>query len=165
MELYAELDAETADLQRACRACGSCCDFSRHEHVLCASSLERQVLGLAKRPESEGREEVCPYLEGGRCTARRERTLGCRTYFCDPAAERRGQELYERYLRRIAAIGREHGIAWDYRPVWEPVGPEPGLGPDRLPTNGPFGCANRESAFSATARRRSRFKPRLTGRG
>ena len=119
LALYRELDAELAPLQKGCRACGRCCDFSTHENVLYASKLEREVLAAAG-PVPEGAPPgVCPHLREGKCGAREFRTLGCRTHYCDAAAAERGRELYEKYRARIAAISREHGIDWDYRPVLE----------------------------------------------
>jgi hypothetical protein len=119
LALYRELDAELADLQRGCRACGRCCDFSTHESVLYASRLEREVLTSGGRPPKPLRPEVCPYLLDGKCSARELRTLGCRTHYCEAAAAERGRELYEKYRARVAEISREHGIEWDYRPVLE----------------------------------------------
>jgi Fe-S-cluster containining protein len=119
LDLYAELDAELVGLQQECKACGKCCDFSTHENVLYASRLEREVLSLAGAPGADAHEHVCPYLSEGKCAARAQRTLGCRTHFCDAQAEREGQDLYEKYRKRIAEISREHNIEWDYRPVLE----------------------------------------------
>ncbi len=115
--LYAELDAELTDIQDTCQACGRCCDFSTHENVLYASRLERDLLRSADLPREKAEAQVCPYLTGGKCAAREVRTLGCRTYFCDAAAGPKGQELYERYRKRLAEISRRAGLDWDYRPV------------------------------------------------
>ncbi len=115
--LYVELGAELTELQKTCKACGRCCDFSTHENVLYATGLERDLLRSAELPTQEPETDVCPYLAEGQCAAREVRTLGCRTYFCDGAADRKGRELYERYRKRLADISRRAGLAWDYRPV------------------------------------------------
>ena len=117
LDLYGELDAELLALHSSCRACGRCCDFSTHENVLYASRLERDLLGLAGEPDWTAGDQVCPFLAGGRCMARRERTLGCRTHFCEDRAGLVGRDLYEKYRRRIAVISARHGIEWDYAPV------------------------------------------------
>ncbi len=119
LDLYAELDAELAELQLSCNACGKCCDFSTHENILYASKLEREVLRLAGGASCDARDDVCPYLRDEKCVAREERTLGCRTHFCDAQASEKGRGLYEKYRKLIAAICREHNIEWDYRPVME----------------------------------------------
>jgi Fe-S-cluster containining protein len=119
LDVYAELDAELAELQSSCRACGQCCDFSTHENVLYASRLEREVLSLAGAPDADAPEQVCPYLRADRCAARAFRTLGCRTHFCADEAAAKGQALYERYRNQIAEISGQHNMEWDYRPVLE----------------------------------------------
>ena len=115
--LYIEIDAELAELQKTCKACGRCCDFSTHDNVLYASRLERDLLGTAEPPAQEPETNVCPYLHNGRCAARQVRTLGCRTFFCEETAAAKGRELYERYRKRVAEVSRRAGIDWDYRPV------------------------------------------------
>lgn len=115
--LYVELGAESAELQKTCKACGRCCDFSTHENVLYATGLERDLLRSADLPRESAGEKTCPYLAEGKCAAREVRTLGCRTFFCDEAADRKGRELYERYRKRLAEISRRAGLEWDYRPV------------------------------------------------
>lgn len=117
LDLYAELDAELAELQASCRACGTCCDFSTHGSVLFASRLERDVLATAGEASTRGGDLVCPYLAGGKCSAREVRPLGCRTHYCRGDAVERGRELYEKYRARVAEISRRCGIEWDYRPV------------------------------------------------
>ena len=34
-----------------------------------------------------------------------------------PCAEERGQEITEKYLRRLKELAQEHGIAWQYAPL------------------------------------------------
>ena len=119
LALYRELDGELAPLQRSCQACGRCCDFTTHGHVLYATRLERRVLRQAGTGAPGERGLVCQYLDGRSCTAREHRPLGCRTHYCQAAAGEGGRELYEKYRRRLAEISRRHDLAWDYRPVLE----------------------------------------------
>ncbi len=116
---YAELDAELAELQPSCRACGRCCDFRTHDNVLYASQLERETLRTAQGANSNAPAGICPYLSADRCAARAFRTLGCRTHFCTDEAAAKGQALYEKYRKQIAEISRKHNMEWDYRPVLE----------------------------------------------
>lgn len=126
LSAYAELDAELAGIASACRACGRCCDFSTHEERLYASGPEREVLCLAGTPPEASGGETCPYLQKGKCAARRYRPLGCRTYFCETDAGAAGRELYEKYRARIAALATAAGAEWDYRPVLECLAGRPG---------------------------------------
>lgn len=143
LALYSRMDAELADCQAGCRACGSCCDFGTHGEILYASRLEREVLALAGPPPAQGAAGtffpdgplgrfasgaaevlsadpealVCPYRVEGKCTARQYRPIGCRTYFCSGPGRAAGMELYERYRAVVADISRRAGLEWDYRRV------------------------------------------------
>jgi hypothetical protein len=65
----------------------------------------------------------CPYQAGGEggtaCTARTGRTLGCRTYFCEETARRRGEAVYPEALEAVRAIVRDAGRIWWYGPARE----------------------------------------------
>lgn len=122
LALYARMDAELAEYQRGCRACGSCCDFGTHGEILYASRLEREVLALAGPPPAPAapphpEDLVCPYRVNGKCTARGYRPIGCRTYFCSGSGRQEGMDLYERYRAVLADISRRAGLEWDYRRV------------------------------------------------
>jgi Fe-S-cluster containining protein len=118
--LLAELDAEVAALSPRCELSGRCCRFEEVDHVLYATGLEADLAAArhpaAPPPEAEGR---CPYHVRGLCTAREGRPVGCRTYFCDERTTEPLQDLHERYLARVRAIEREHGIAPTYAPFPE----------------------------------------------
>ncbi len=75
----------------SCRACGSCCDFPRQDHVLFATKLEldaaiywsRQHLQLSSRAAAELLTNgLCPFWQSGRCAVHEVRPLGCRSFFC-----------------------------------------------------------------------------------
>ncbi|MGB2797972.1 MAG: hypothetical protein WBD44_12040, partial [Phycisphaerae bacterium] len=59
----------------------------------------------------------CPYQEGDRCTARAGRTLGCRTYFCDPQARARGEEVHAESAGEIREIAAMRKSGWWYGPA------------------------------------------------
>lgn len=61
--------------------------------------------------------ETCPYQVQGLCTARAERPLGCRVYFCDPTFQERGRSMSERYIVRLKQLHDRLGLAWEYRPL------------------------------------------------
>jgi Fe-S-cluster containining protein len=118
-EIYRDVDAEIARLAPRCDARGICCDFDRVDHVLFASKLEVDFV-KDHAPEARWAKDVgnrCPFLEGGLCTAREIRPLGCRTYFCQEGWEPHGAELYERHYARVKEIAVAFGLEWRYAPV------------------------------------------------
>lgn len=115
--LYAALDAEIAARRPVCRASGGCCRFEAYGHRLYATRAEALYFGAVHgAPRAVFSHDCCPYQENGLCTARDGRPLGCRVFFCDPAYKGQGEELTERYLRRIREVSARLGIAWDYAP-------------------------------------------------
>ena len=123
-ELYSRLDAELEPHRDLCRLRGVCCDFRTAGHALYATGVEvehaRQLRAESGRPiptaEAPG---LCPFWREGLCTARDERPIGCRVYFCDPSWKERGEALYEKYHREVTEIGREFGHDYTYGPFVE----------------------------------------------
>ncbi len=124
--VYERVDAALAPEAASCRACGACCRFGPDRPVLFASALEiAYLLALAGAPEAErlvvpgGPDAAwrCPYQEGDRCTARAGRALGCRTYFCDPSARRRGEEVHAEAFDEIRRIAGRRKEGWWYGPA------------------------------------------------
>ena len=64
-------------------------------------------LGMAQRP----------FQKENVCTAREPRPLGCRVYFCDPAYQETGNEITEKYLRRLKDLADELSLGWRYGPL------------------------------------------------
>ncbi len=114
-ELYEEVDAFVERAQPVCIQRGVCCRFEEAGHELFATALEADYAAAhaadAQAPEGEGR---CPYHVGGKCTARDERALGCRTYFCDKNTEGVLAEAHEHFLARLRGIERETGYPAAY---------------------------------------------------
>lgn len=118
--LYGELDAAIASANPLCRTSGDCCRFAQYGHRLYATRVEAQYFALRHgEPPRDFPQDACPYQKDRLCTAREGRPLGCRVFFCDPAWKGRGEELTERYLRRIGALSESLGIERDYRPFLE----------------------------------------------
>lgn len=113
--LYAEVDAFVERAQPVCIVRGVCCRFEEAGHELFATALEADFAAdrhpAAPAPLAEGR---CPYHQGGLCTAREGRPLGCRTYFCDKRTESVLQEAHEHFLRRVREIERDCGYPVAY---------------------------------------------------
>lgn len=112
---YAELDAAVAAHRPTCWNKGACCKFGEYGHKLFVTNVElayfvRGERGRWRRPTGEA---ACPYQSGGMCNAREHRPMGCRVFFCDPAAQHWQNDEYERQLAKLKAIGERHGV--DYR--------------------------------------------------
>jgi hypothetical protein len=116
--VYAEVDAAVAAARPRCDASGKCCRFAEYGHTLFLSHFEADVL-LESAPDYErpvGR-DGCPFQVGGLCTARAERPLGCRIYFCDPAYAGVGEAITEAALAKLKRLADAHGTGWRYAPL------------------------------------------------
>lgn len=118
LELYAEVDRAVAAAGPVCVASGRCCRFKEYGHVLFVSNLEANVL-LANAPAYERpvSADFCPFQKDNLCTAREPRPLGCRVYYCDPAYQETGNEITERFLRRLKDLAHTSGVSWQYAPL------------------------------------------------
>lgn len=118
LEIYREADAEVRAAGPVCVASGRCCRFKEYGHVLFLSNLEAEVL-LAHAPKYETpvSPESCPFQRDNLCTAREPRPLGCRVYYCDPAYQETGNQITEKYLRRLKELAQARHVAWSYAPL------------------------------------------------
>ena len=99
----------------SCRACGECCHFDKYGHTPYTSGLEVDyILHNAGRPEIAAEKGVCPYLVDNRCTVRKYRPLGCRTFYCEEGWKDTSSDIYEKYLRRIKGLYEANGMEWNY---------------------------------------------------
>jgi len=117
--VYEELDAELLATGAICLASGNCCNFPEYGHTLFATGLEADYI-RAHVPREKFRwasEELCPFWVERKCTIREHRALGCRSYFCDRTKTDALNAIHERYLARIRALEREHGIEPRYAPL------------------------------------------------
>ena len=115
--LYDRVDAEAAAHAPVCVNRGTCCRFDEFGHRLFVTPVE--VAFFVGRQRVEGLRpvtaEACPYQIDNRCTARSHRPLGCRIFFCDPAATHWQPGVYEKYLSELKQIGADLDV--DYRYV------------------------------------------------
>jgi len=116
--VYAEVEAAVAAAGPRCDASGRCCRFAEYGHTLFISNLEADVLLSSapayRRPASS---DFCPFQVENLCTAREPRPLGCRVYFCDPSYQETGNQITEKYLRRLKQLANEWKIGWRYAPL------------------------------------------------
>jgi hypothetical protein len=118
VQLYQDVDREVAAAGPVCVASGRCCRFKEYGHVLYVSNLEADVLLSGAPPyETPVTPDFCPFQRGNLCTAREPRPLGCRVYYCDPNYQETGNQITERYLRRLKDLADEAGVEWKYAPL------------------------------------------------
>jgi len=125
LSIYGEVDRAMTDAGFSCSACGRCCDFHANDYVLCASSLETELVvrKTGRRPAlAAGR--CCFQDAAGACTIHRWRPLGCRTFFCAAASSGAvgpdlGHALHEQALERIRKLSGQNGREWRYGRFFE----------------------------------------------
>ncbi len=115
--VLSEMANEGRTQSSLCLLRGVCCDFRVADHRLYATGVE-VAYALETRdvaaPEVGDDTTLCPFWADGLCTARHERPVGCRTYFCDPRWQETGHALHEEYHRRVKEIGESAGFAYEY---------------------------------------------------
>ena len=118
LDVYAAADAAVAAASPKCDASGRCCHFKEYGHTLFISQFEADILletapAYAKPVTADG----CPFQVNDLCTARADRPLGCRVYFCDPTYEETGNRITEESLAKLKRIADEHDAGWMYAPL------------------------------------------------
>jgi len=116
--LLGRVDEEVRRLGLRCERCGRCCDFSANDYVLYASGLERALVVSRYGMPRIGPDGRCSFQAGGLCSIHPLRPLGCRLFFCDPAARLLSQRLHERFLRELKELARRRALVWDYSPFF-----------------------------------------------
>jgi Fe-S-cluster containining protein len=118
LEIYREVDKEVAAAGPVCVASGRCCRFKEYGHTLFISNLEADVLLDDAPPYSVTvTPDFCPFQKENLCTAREQRPLACRIYYCDPSYQETARQLSEKYLRKLKDLADTNGIAWQYAPL------------------------------------------------
>ena len=114
---YEKVDQSMILLPQSCVACGCCCNFAVSEHRLYASTLEFiYLLAPHQAAPLAPHQDICPFLQDGKCTARERRMLGCRVYFCrHSSAERiQAEASYEYWLTTLKQLHKKYGLDWRY---------------------------------------------------
>lgn len=125
--IYADIASAVADRRPVCTASGRCCNFERAGHRLYVTGLETAYtitrLGAAGWPGASLTGEQlagalraggCPFQVANLCGVHAVRPLGCRAYYCDPAAQEWQHGLYERTFADVRSLHDEHGIPYRY---------------------------------------------------
>ena len=119
LAIYDEVDREVAAAGPVCVASGRCCRFKEYGHSLFLSNLEASVLKAGAPPyDKPVSEAFCPFQKGNLCTAREPRPLACRVYYCDPSYQETGNQITEKYLRRLKDLAKAHQVEWKYAPLY-----------------------------------------------
>lgn len=111
---YARADARIAAQPGTCWNKGACCRFGEFGHRLYVTALEVAyylAMGDSKAP---GVTDVCPHAFAGKCHVRERRPLGCRIFFCDPAAQEWQGPLTEELLGELRRMHDDLGVSYFY---------------------------------------------------
>lgn len=137
--LYQEVGDEIAARAPTCWNRGDCCRFGAYGHRLYVTAVEvayylshdrapvRATGPSSGLPVLEGPEaDACPHAFDGQCHARAARPLGCRIFYCDPAAQDWQGPLTETYLARLRELHERFDVAYfyaDWMQVMRALGP------------------------------------------
>jgi hypothetical protein len=122
---YADVDTAIVAHAPLCRNRGHCCEFDTYGHKLYVTTVELIHFAHGNRrhwppsptdPQSaiHNQQVSCPFRVRGLCTARDHRPLGCRIFFCDPAARPWQGPEYELRLADLKRIGAAFGVEYLY---------------------------------------------------
>jgi len=118
LDIYAAVDTAVAAAGPRCDASGRCCRFTEYGHTLFLSQFEADILLASAPPFAKPvSRDTCPFQVNNLCTARDERPLGCRIYFCDPSYTQTGNRITEDAVAALKQLADETGAAWRYAPL------------------------------------------------
>ncbi|MCG3136980.1 MAG: hypothetical protein HJJLKODD_00821 [Phycisphaerae bacterium] len=128
---YAELEQRLAVHQPQCHNRGLCCKFGTYGHRLYVTALELayfiahhrtelsqadgsggtvNLLEMYTSPESRN----CPFQQGGLCTTRAGRSMGCRVFFCSAEGESWPAEISEWGLQQLRTLHHRFAVPYVY---------------------------------------------------
>ena len=113
-DIYRWVDEQVGRMDRACRACGDCCDFEVFGHRLYVTGPELLHFKHFVGPEiKEMTAGVCPYRIDGKCSVYHRRFSGCRIFTCGGDSEQESL-LSEQAIRKFKVMCTEHEIPYQY---------------------------------------------------
>jgi hypothetical protein len=113
-DFYAESDRLIAAKGATCWNRGACCHFGMFGHRLYVTALEVCYYLATAEPPPPVNDDTCPHAREGRCHARERRPLGCRVFYCDPAAQGWQGPVSEERLGRLRAMHDELNVPYFY---------------------------------------------------
>ncbi|MBI4581870.1 MAG: hypothetical protein HY718_19390 [Planctomycetes bacterium] len=113
---YGDADRRIAAHSPTCWNRGACCRLGEYGHRLYVTALEVAYYLAHRRQEQVPTVtgESCPHAHDGQCHARERRPLGCRIFYCDPAAQHWQGPLTEELLRRLRRLHDELNVPCFY---------------------------------------------------
>ncbi len=124
-QVYRDIDEKLGATKPWCNNCGRCCDFTRYDHRLYATTLEILYLlkGLATlgdaQPAENEKDGACPYHDDKGCIIRPYRTAGCRIFFCQSLDPDYQHKLTEQSLARLRELHHEFSAVYYYADLLE----------------------------------------------
>lgn len=120
--LFDRLADEIEAKSPTCWISGKCCHFDSYGHKLYVTGLEIAwlvgQLDTAQRESLDGAElpvlDGCPFQVTKMCGVHSLRPLGCRVYYCDPAAQDWQSAVYEGYLDDLRLLHDQRGLPYRY---------------------------------------------------
>jgi len=112
--LYASLDRRIASHGAVCTNRGACCKFAKYDHSLFVTPVELAYFLAEAGTAIVSGDDACPYQQGGRCTVRRARPMGCRIFFCDVASQGWQPPETESTLGAIKGVHERFELAYAY---------------------------------------------------
>ncbi len=109
-EILSQADDAIAEKAPECLGCGKCCDFKKMDHRLYVSTGELALLSTAQ-PSKPAELLQCPYQVESKCTARNNRPLGCRAYFCKSNLP---DDFYEHFHNKIQKLHQTFQVPYRY---------------------------------------------------
>ncbi|UCE61501.1 MAG: hypothetical protein JSU63_07080 [Phycisphaerales bacterium] len=113
-DFYAECDRLIAEQPGRCVNKGECCRFGEYGHRLYVTALEVCYYLARTSTCPQVTEDACPQAYDQKCYVRDSRPLGCRIFFCDPAAQQWQGPLTEELLARLRDLHRELDVPYFY---------------------------------------------------
>lgn len=111
---FAEADRAIAEQPATCWNRGECCRFGEFGHRLYVTTLEAAyyLARAGSPPPVDG--DACPHAFEGKCHARDRRPLGCRIFYCDPAAQSWQGPMTERMLATLRELHGQLDVPYQY---------------------------------------------------
>lgn len=111
---YDQADRQIAEQTAVCWNRAECCKFGSFGHRLYVTTLEAAYYLATGDSPPDVPQDACPHAHGGKCHVRERRPLGCRVFFCDPAAQSWQGPVTEEQLARLRRLHGELGVEYIY---------------------------------------------------